>query len=376
MRGILLRDALDVPSDARRSPGSRRRAPAACPPAPPRRPERLWPSAARNCSIAIGRLLYRECDSITCGARPQRRTRVELGRYDMRWLAGRASRRHARGPREPVGWIRVTARSASPTRSRHHAGRNPGRRVAIIGGVRIPFARSMGAYAECSNQQMLTAALQALVDKYSLAGERLGDVGAGAVLKSSRDFNLTRESVLRHDLDPQTPAFDLQRACGTSLETAILLGLKIARARSTAALRPASTRPAMRRSASMKTCGRSCCAARAAAVIGRAAEALARAPARALEARCPGGRRAAHGADDGAELRADGADAGASSREAQEQLALESHHERRRPTTRAFSATSWSSTGDCGRTTTCGATRRWRSSRAASPHFRCRAAPR
>jgi acetyl-CoA C-acetyltransferase len=102
------------------------------------------------------------------------------------------------------------------------------RRVAVIGGARIPFARSMGAYAECSNQQMLTAALQALTDKYRLAGERLGDVGAGAVLKSARDFNLTREAVLGTTLDAHTPAFDLQRACGTSLETAILLGLKIA----------------------------------------------------------------------------------------------------------------------------------------------------
>ena len=102
------------------------------------------------------------------------------------------------------------------------------RRVAIVGGARIPFARSMGAYAECSNQQMLTAALQALTDKYRLAGERLGDVGAGAVLKSPRDFNLTREAALGTTLDPHTPAFDLQRACGTSLETAILLGLKIA----------------------------------------------------------------------------------------------------------------------------------------------------
>jgi acetyl-CoA C-acetyltransferase len=105
---------------------------------------------------------------------------------------------------------------------------NSARRVCILGGVRIPFARSMGAYAECSNQQMLTATLQALVDKFSLAGQRLGDVGAGAVLKSSRDFSLTREAVLGTTLDPHTPAFDLQRACGTSLETAIVLGLKIA----------------------------------------------------------------------------------------------------------------------------------------------------
>ncbi len=102
------------------------------------------------------------------------------------------------------------------------------RRVAIVGGVRIPFVRAMGAYAECSNQDMLTAALQGVVDRYGLAGERLGDVGAGAVLKHPRDFNLTREAVLSTTLSPQTPAFDMQRACGTSLETAILLGLKIA----------------------------------------------------------------------------------------------------------------------------------------------------
>lgn len=102
------------------------------------------------------------------------------------------------------------------------------RRVAIIGGSRIPFARAMGVYAEAGNRQMLAAALQGVVERFALQGERLGDVGAGAVLKHTRDFNLTREAVLATDLAPTTPAFDLQRACGTSLETAILLGLKIA----------------------------------------------------------------------------------------------------------------------------------------------------
>jgi acetyl-CoA C-acetyltransferase len=102
------------------------------------------------------------------------------------------------------------------------------RRVAIVGGARIPFARSMGAYAEISNQQMLTAVLQAVIDEFRLGGVRLGDVGAGAVLTSPHDFNLTRESVLGTSLDPHTPAFDLQRACGTSLDTAIALGLRIA----------------------------------------------------------------------------------------------------------------------------------------------------
>jgi acetyl-CoA C-acetyltransferase len=102
------------------------------------------------------------------------------------------------------------------------------RRVAIVGGVRIPFARSMGAYAEASNQQMLTATLRAIVERYNLRGQLLGDVGAGAVLKHSQDFNLTREAVLDSGLAPETPAFDLQRACGTSLDTAIVIGLKIA----------------------------------------------------------------------------------------------------------------------------------------------------
>ena len=102
------------------------------------------------------------------------------------------------------------------------------RRVAILGGVRIPFARSMGAYAQFSNQQMLTATLRALVERFGLRGERLGDVGGGAVLKHSQDFNLVREAALDSGLAPETPAFDLQRACGTSLDTAIVIGLKIA----------------------------------------------------------------------------------------------------------------------------------------------------
>ena len=102
------------------------------------------------------------------------------------------------------------------------------RRVAIIGGVRIPFARSYTAYAKASNQDMLTAALRAIVDRFKLQGQRLGDVAAGAVIKHPRDYNLTRECVLSSGLDPQTPAVDLQRACGTSLEAAILIGNKIA----------------------------------------------------------------------------------------------------------------------------------------------------
>jgi acetyl-CoA C-acetyltransferase len=102
------------------------------------------------------------------------------------------------------------------------------RRVAIVGGVRIPFARSYTVYATASNQDMLTAAFRAVVERFKLQGERLGDVAAGAVIKHSKDFNLVRESVLSVGLDPQTPGLDLQRACGTSLEAAIAIGNKIA----------------------------------------------------------------------------------------------------------------------------------------------------
>src|SRR4051812_33510302 len=101
-------------------------------------------------------------------------------------------------------------------------------RVAVVGGNRIPFARSGSAYATASNQDMLTAAIDGLVARFGLAGERLGEVAAGAVLKHSRDFNLTRESVLGSRLDPRTPAYDIQQACGTGLEAVILVANKIA----------------------------------------------------------------------------------------------------------------------------------------------------
>jgi acetyl-CoA C-acetyltransferase len=97
----------------------------------------------------------------------------------------------------------------------------PKRRVAVLGGNRIPFARSDRAYAEASNQDMFTAALGGLVDRFNLSGERLGAVIGGAVLKHSRDFNLMRECVLGSALSSYTPAFDLQQACGTGLQAAI-----------------------------------------------------------------------------------------------------------------------------------------------------------
>jgi acetyl-CoA C-acetyltransferase len=102
------------------------------------------------------------------------------------------------------------------------------RRVAILGGVRIPFARANGAYMEAGNQDMLTVAMKGLVDKLDLRDCNIGEVAAGAVIKHSRDWNLARECTLGSGLDPTTPAYDLQRACGTSLSAVAQLANRIA----------------------------------------------------------------------------------------------------------------------------------------------------
>ncbi|AIG81091.1 3-ketoacyl-CoA thiolase [Amycolatopsis japonica] len=104
----------------------------------------------------------------------------------------------------------------------------PVRKVAIIGGNRIPFARSNGPYAKASNQDMFTAALDGLASRFSLQDEVIGEVAAGAVLKHARDFNLARESVLGSRLNPATPASDVQMACGTGLQAIINVANKIA----------------------------------------------------------------------------------------------------------------------------------------------------
>jgi acetyl-CoA C-acetyltransferase len=100
--------------------------------------------------------------------------------------------------------------------------------VAVLGGNRIPFARANGAYADASNQDMLTATLDGLAVRFGLEGQRLGEVVAGAVLKHARDFNLTRESVLGSKLSPETPATDIQQACGTGLQATLQVADKIA----------------------------------------------------------------------------------------------------------------------------------------------------
>ena len=103
------------------------------------------------------------------------------------------------------------------------------RRVAIVAGARVPFARSDGPYATASNQEMLTAVLDALVERQGLQGPgAVGEFVAGAVLKHSRDFNLARETVLGSKLDPRTAAYDIQQACGTGLQAVVAAANKIA----------------------------------------------------------------------------------------------------------------------------------------------------
>lgn len=125
--------------------------------------------------------------------------------------------------------------SKARTNSNSAAAPKPGgkqqRPVAIVGGNRIPFARSDRKYAQASNQDMFTATLDGLVSRFNLQGEKLGLVAGGAVLKHSRDFNLMRECVLGSALSPYTPAFDLQQACGTGLQSIVAVGDAIAAGR-------------------------------------------------------------------------------------------------------------------------------------------------
>ncbi len=106
--------------------------------------------------------------------------------------------------------------------------KNTGRRVAVIGGMRTPFTKSFTQYRHVTNQELMTAALDALVKKYRLHGQVLGDVALGSVMMHSKDWNFARECVLGTTLDPRTPAYNVQRACGTGMETANQVALKIA----------------------------------------------------------------------------------------------------------------------------------------------------
>ncbi len=183
------------------------------------------------------------------------------------------------------------------------------RRVAVVGGMRIPFARGHGAYAKVGNQDMFTAVLQALVAKFRIAGERLGDVTGGAVLKHSKDFNLVRECVLSSGLDPATPGIDMQRACGTGLDAAISIAMKIALGQMDAGIAggfdTVSDPPIVYPKSSTS---RSCCAPIAASSLGQKHRAVLLDQAAAFQAGDARRARAAHRAVDGRALRADGQD--------------------------------------------------------------------
>ena len=102
------------------------------------------------------------------------------------------------------------------------------RRIAVIGGSRIPFCRSNSIYSEKTNLDMLSAAIQGVVDRFGLSGMQLDEVVAGAVTTHPKDWNLAREALLSTRLSPLTPGITLQQACGTSLQSALMIGAKIA----------------------------------------------------------------------------------------------------------------------------------------------------
>ncbi|MFT4299985.1 MAG: acetyl-CoA C-acetyltransferase [Aeromicrobium sp.] len=146
-------------------------------------------------------------------------------------MAGTTPAKKAPAKKAPAAKTTAAATAPAETAAPAAAPQSGGqqiRRVAVIGGNRIPFARSNTVYTNVSNQDMLTAALDGLVERFGLEGERVGEVVAGAVLKHSRDFNLTRETVLGSKLSPETPATDLQQACGTGLQAAFQVANKIA----------------------------------------------------------------------------------------------------------------------------------------------------
>src|SRR4051812_48010084 len=187
---------------------------------------RRCPAAARSrCVSASTARGWRPSSPLRCKserrAAPSSRCRWPSSAPPRRSAAGGCGRRVVR---------RAHRRALDPhhrTRTEDQMRTEP-RRVAVIGGNRIPFARSNGAYAHASDQDMLTTALDGLVERFSLEGERLGEVVAGAVLKHARDRDLPRECVLGSKLAPETPAYDVQQACGTGLETAIAVANKIA----------------------------------------------------------------------------------------------------------------------------------------------------
>ena len=238
------------------------------------------------------------------------------------------------------------------------------RRVAILGGARIPFARANGAYAEASNQDMLTAAFQRSSRNSNLKGEKIGEVAAGAVIKHSRDWNLARESTLGAGIHPTTPAYDLQRACGTSLSAAAQLGNRIALGEIDSAIAGgADSTSDIPLGFGSGSCNRSFSKSARARSFGAAAVALAEVPVEEPEAGDAAHRRAAHRPVDGRALRGDGEGVEDRAARAGRARAGQPPGTPRRRGRRA-SSTTWSfhSWKIKKQTTTCAAIPRWRSS--------------
>lgn len=169
----------------------------------------------------------------TLSSPPKRATRTKKSTDSQTPAVNTTTKRPRTGaPRQKTAATTIKATSTSEKQTSvlkdKMMSQNTIRRVAIIGGNRIPFARSNGPYFTASNSDMLTAALNGLVERFNLQGQRLGEVVAGAVLKHSRDFNMTRECVLNTQLAAETPAYDIQQACGTGLQAAFLVANKIA----------------------------------------------------------------------------------------------------------------------------------------------------
>ena len=179
------------------------------------------------------------------------------------------------------------------------------RRVAVIGGNRIPFARSNTAYADASNQEMLTAAIDGLVTRFGLEGERLGEVVAGAVLKHARDFNLTREAVLGSKLAAETPATDIQQACGTGLQAAIQVANKIALGQIDVGIAGGTDTTSDAPGRDQRQAAQEADEGQRGARHRRPAQGARRDPARRHRARDPAERRAPHRPVDGRARRAD-----------------------------------------------------------------------
>ena len=238
------------------------------------------------------------------------------------------------------------------------------RRVAVIGGTRIPFCRSNTLYADLSNLDMMTAALNGLVDKYRLKGAHIDEVVGGAVMTHSKDFNLAREAVLGTKLATSTPGITLMQACGTSLQAAMGIAAKIATGEIDSGIAVGSDTTSDAPIVFSKT-GRAEVSSSSAArkTTGGKAQGRVRASARRARAAAAGRRRAAHGALHGPALRADGAGVEGHARRSRISWRSTATRRPRPPIARATWTISSCRAPACSATTTCARTSRstsWR----------------